>query len=445
MEPRIQYTTTSDGVSIAFATLGDGPPVVFSTRAWGDIHTYQTFEEFRPYRALANRGWRVIFYDGRGTGSSQRDAAAFDLNARLRDLEAVVEAVGCERFALSGYHTGGPSSMVYAALHPDRVSRLVLVNTFACGVDYHQCTPALRVALDLRHIAEDQWEFYTLAFANALTAFSNVERSQRLAATIRAGVSTKAWLADRDAFTETDVTDTLGAISMPTLVIHDQADTIGDFSAMGTKLASHISRARFVGTNEAVRAIDEFLREGDEPTGTATRDLASGTAIILFADIADSTAHTERMGDAAFRAKARDLDVSLRSIISEAGGATIDAKTLGDGVLATFPAASQGIDAALRCAAAGEALRLQLHVGLHAGDVIREEGNVFGGAVNIAARICALSSPGEVLVSRTVADLARTSAGVVFDDRGEHALKGVADPQRVYAVRWRADGSAGDA
>jgi class 3 adenylate cyclase len=141
------------------------------------------------------------------------------------------------------------------------------------------------------------------------------------------------------------------------------------------------------------------------------------------------------MGDAAFRERARALDASLRSIIAEGGGTTIDAKTLGDGVLATFPAASQAIDAALRCGAAGDAQGLPLHLGLHAGDVIREANNVFGGAVNIASRISALAAPGEVLVSRTVADLARTSAGVAFDDRGEHALKGIEEPQRVFAVR----------
>jgi hypothetical protein len=209
--------------------------------------------------------------------------------------------------------------MVYAAEHPDRVSQLVLVNTFACGVDYHQGAPALRVALDLRHIAEDQWEFYTLAFANALTAFSNAETSQRLAATIRAGVSTKAWLADRDAFLQTDVTDVLGRIVMPTLVIHDRADTIGDFSAMGSKLASRIPNARFITTSDAVGAIDEVLREREQQPNAVAADLASGTAIILFADIVDSTGLTEHMGDAAFRAAARALDISLRKIIAEAG------------------------------------------------------------------------------------------------------------------------------
>ena len=104
-------------------------------------------------------------------------------------------------------------------------------------------------------------------------------------------------------------------------------------------------------------------------------------------------------------------------------------------MLAVFTSARQAIEAALACAAAGNDATLPLHLGLHAGDVIREENNVYGGAVNIASRISGLSAPGEVLVSDTVRSLARTSAGVSFEDRGEHTLKGVAEPQRVFAVR----------
>jgi len=105
-----------------------------------------------------------------------------------------------------------------------------------------------------------------------------------------------------------------------------------------------------------------------------------------------------------------------------------------------FTSARQAIDCALRCNSAGESVGLQLHLGIHAGDVIREGNNVYGGAVNIAARIAAASAPGEVLVSDTVRGLARTSAGVVFDDRGEHELKGIEEPQRLFAVRGGADG-----
>ena len=171
-----------------------------------------------------------------------------------------------------------------------------------------------------------------------------------------------------------------------------------------------------------------------------TPDLPSGTAVIIFADIVDSTALTERLGDAAFRAKARDLDAALRTVIREHSGTPIEGKLLGDGVLAVFTSARQAIEAALACAHAGDEASLPLHLGLHAGDVIRESDpdgrdNVYGGAVNIASRIAGLSAPGEVLVSETVRSLARTSAGVRFEDRGEQSLKGVGEPVRVWAVR----------
>jgi class 3 adenylate cyclase/mannose-6-phosphate isomerase-like protein (cupin superfamily) len=165
----------------------------------------------------------------------------------------------------------------------------------------------------------------------------------------------------------------------------------------------------------------------------------AGTAIIFFADIADSVTLTERLGDAAFRERARELDGSLRTIIRDNTGTPIEGRLLGDGVLSTFTSASQAIAAALACGKAGDEAGLPLHLGLHAGDVIREEGNVYGGAVNIASRVAGEAAAGETLVSATVRDLARTSAGVTFEDRGERELKGIGEPVRVWAVRWRED------
>jgi class 3 adenylate cyclase len=160
--------------------------------------------------------------------------------------------------------------------------------------------------------------------------------------------------------------------------------------------------------------------------------MAGATAIVLFTDIADSTALTERMGDAAFRAAARTIDEGVRAAIRRYGGSPVDGKVLGDGVMGVFSSATQAINAATGCLAlSGD---LPLHIGLHAGDVIREADNVYGGAVNIASRICSLCEPGEILVSATIRELARTSAGVTFDDRGKHQLKGVEDAVRVFAV-----------
>jgi class 3 adenylate cyclase len=211
------------------------------------------------------------------------------------------------------------------------------------------------------------------------------------------------------------------------------------------RMAASVPNARFVqfdqeqvlafGGEASVQIIEQFLDE-DESDPQDEQSL-QGHAVILFADIADSTGLTERLGDSAFRDKARELDTSLRSLIRDTSGKPIEGKLLGDGVLAVFTSASAAIDCALRCGRAGDEAGLPLHLGIHAGDIIREENNVYGGAVNIASRISGLSAPGEVLVSDTVRSLARTSAGVDFEDRGDHTLKGVADPQRLFAVRAR--------
>ena len=240
------------------------------------------------------------------------------------------------------------------------------------------------------------------------------------------------------AWQEYDVTELLPQISAPTLVLHNKNNRLTPLAA-GQRIAAAIPGARFATFDDPTYAASEeivnsFLAElvaEPEPA----QGPPSGMTAILFADIADSTGLTERLGDAAFRAKARDLDAALRSVIRERSGTAIEGKLLGDGVLAVFTSARQAIEAALACARSGDDARLPLHLGLHAGDVIREDNNVYGGAVNIASRISGLSAPGEVLVSDIVRGLARTSAGARFEDRGEQSLKGVGEPVRVWAVR----------
>jgi len=460
MEPRIQYATTSDGVSIAYAVIGAGPPIVWPSGAIGDLHLYSSGVTplARITDTLVGLGWSVIRYDGRGMGSSERGNTDFSLDGRLRDLEAVIERTGAGCFALWGTRQGGPVAIAYAVQHPDRVSRLVLAVTYAKGADYYQSMPAWRVMLGAKTIAEGDWEYYSLALAHFFSGFREGDAANRLAAQYRAGISASAYFSYSKASEKIDVTDLLPLVNVPTLVVHITSTETTPLSNVELLrvLASRIPNARLVSTEAAIPVIDAVLREGEEQPATrpparpepkpalseAEREGPSGTAVILFADIVDSTVLTERLGDAAFRAKARDVAAALRSLIADGGGRTIEGPTLGDGVLATFTSARQAIEAALACGKAGASAEMPLHLGLHAGDVIRESdpdgrSNVYGGAVNIASRISGLSAPGEVLVSDIVRGLARTSAGVSFEDRGEQALKGVADPQRLFALRSR--------
>jgi class 3 adenylate cyclase/pimeloyl-ACP methyl ester carboxylesterase len=446
MEPRIQYAKTSDGVSIAYTVLGSGPAIIFPSSLFGNIHMYKSVggAGTRPYDTLVSLGWTVITYDGRGTGSSDRDIDDWSLGARMRDLETVVERAAPERFALCGERHGGLVSISYAVPHAQRLTCLILSNTFADGSAWRDVLPVGGSPQTPRE-AEDNWEYATLMLANAFVGFTDSERARRMAEAFRAGMTATDYIAFRNETETINVSDLLPQISVPTIVVFDRRlGALGRVGAITQRLAPPIPDARFVDTDNLAGVIDEFLRErGLLPTPQAQRadpsepraGIPTGMTAILFADIADSTALTERLGDAAFRAKARDLDAALRGVIRDHAGSCIDAKTLGDGVLATFVSARHAITAALACARAGDEAGLPLHLGLHAGDVIREDNNVFGGAVNIAARVSALAAPGEVLVSETIRSLARTSAGVRFEDRGEQKMKGVGEPVRVWAVR----------
>ena len=158
------------------------------------------------------------------------------------------------------------------------------------------------------------------------------------------------------------------------------------------------------------------------------------TAVIVFADIVGSTALMENMGDRAFYARSIELETRLRAAIRDNGGEPVEGRLLGDGVLAVFESAKDAILGSLDCAAAGQEMGLPLHVGIHAGDVIRDHRTIYGGAVCIAARVSEKCPPGEVLASETVRGLSRTSTEVEFIDRGEHALKGVSEPLKLWSI-----------
>ena len=438
MEPQIQYARTVDGVHIAYAMMGEGTPLVFSSNVWGDLQWYRHDDRCQhQVDGLVEAGWMVLRYDGRGAGSSDRDVTDYSLESRVIDLEAVVQHAGLERFALCGYGQGGSAAIVHSITHPDRVSHLILVNSFAHGAAYYDTIPAMRALITLNSMAEDQWEFFTNTLATAATGFEDAKRASRTARLFRSSMSSSAFMSYVNAAREIDVRPLLPLVKVPTLVIQDGAGFRTD--ALSRELAASIPGAYFVTADDYASELRQLVsgqKGGGHPRERRERAPSySGMAVILFTDIADSTALTERMGDAAFRASARALDERLRGAIESANGTPIEGKLLGDGVLATFTAARGAVDAARRCLELSRNVGMPLHIGIHAGDVIREDDNVYGGAVNIASRICGLCEPGEILVSATVRDLARTSAGVTFEDRGEHTLKGIVDPVRVFAVR----------
>jgi len=440
MEQQIRFCLSADGTRIAYADLGEGPSlvVVFSWPTNLDL----------DWEYPASRAWlekvaskqRFVRFDRRGVGASQRDVQDISMATQVADLAAVVNHLELEQFSLWGFGDGAAVGVVYAAQHPERLSRLILWDSYAHGPGF---APPDMIQ-SLAAFVVENWSMARRSIADTIFPTGPME-AQRWLSHLMSESMTADMAASYIRFQfGADIRSELPRVRTPTLVFHRRGDRIVPIRA-GQEAASLIADARFValegdigysfyGESAHVAIVEEFLREGVEGERQKAA-IPSGTAVILFADVADSTALTERLGDAAFRAKAHDLDGALRTVIGEHAGTPIEGKLLGDGVLAVFTSAAKAIEAALACGRAGADGGLPLHLGIHAGDVIREDDNVYGGAVNIASRISGLSAPGEVLVSRTVADLARTSAGVRFEDRGEQSLKGVGEAVRVWAVR----------
>jgi len=430
MEPQIQYAKTSDGVSIAYAMAGEGRPLI-NMQPPGFTHAELGWDLFAEiWQPMLGKKYRAVTYDSRGSGLSDRSAVDFSMEAMIRDLEAVVERSGFESFVLASWATAVPIAVTYAVAHPERVSHLILIDGFATFSDFAQ-SPVYKAGVPL---LDADWVIFTETFAQVLWTWADPEVRLQYAEFMRACCEPEAMRAAWKSWESRDVTALLSSVAAPTLIVHNKNNRFFPVDA-GQRLAAAVPNARLTLIDDMTYAavpnlIDAFVGEGQQREPA----LPSGMTAILFADIVDSTALTERLGDAGFRAKARDLDGSLRGIIRDSGGTPIEGKLLGDGVLAVFTSARQAIEAALGCGRSGDDAGLPLHLGLHAGDVIREENNVYGGAVNIASRISGLSAPGEVLVSETVRSLARTSAGVRFEDRGQQVLKGVGEAVRVWAV-----------
>lgn len=437
MEPTIRYVRSADGTRLATWTFGVGPPLVFvAPPAFGTMEVlWEVPDARRGFELLAARR-TVVAYDHRGFGLSDHDVDDFSFDTVVHDLEAVVGTLGDSSYDLLARATAGPVGIRHAARTP-AVRRLILNFAVARGRDMR--LNARRRAL--APLVEIDFDLYCETMA--LVDFGWTELGHRMAEVGKRGGAAAmraAWNARRtwDAF------DDLPRVTCPTLVQHHRAGEESIAFQRAREVAAALPNARLA-VREGPRAIQlifmddpeaqvrEFLEFLDGDVVPA-KMRPSGTAVILFVDVVDSTALTERLGDADFRERARALHDELRRSIVDAGGTPVRGRLLGDGVLATFTSAAEAITAARACRDTGAARGLPLHLGIHAGDVVREEGDVYGGAVNVAARIASASAAGEILVSDVIRGLARTSAGVAFEDRGVATLKGVADPQQLYAV-----------
>jgi len=389
MEERIQYARTKDGVSIAYSTAGEGlavvqaPPIPFS-----QVQLGQAIPEDSQWWALS--GSRRVRYDARGTGLSDRDVTDFSLDTMVSDLEAVVDDLGLQRFALWGFITSGPIVIAYAARYPERVSHLILWSAWARTSDVLQESQAK----GLLALAQTDWELFTETAAHAFFGWSIGDLAHRAAVFMREGITPEATVAMIAALTDSDVTALLPEVRAPTVVFHSKEAPLPDIS-VARELASGIPNARFVvleGTaagsfpEEADSALRQFLGFGLRHPPEPAR-AAGGLATILFTDIVSSTEMTQRLGDAKAQELLRAHNAIVRDALAARGGTEI--KHTGDGIMASFPTASGALECALAIqrgvATRGDA-SLAVHVGVNAGEPVAEESDLFGTAVQLASR-----------------------------------------------------------
>jgi pimeloyl-ACP methyl ester carboxylesterase len=425
---------------IAYQTVGSGSvDLILLPGAFSHVeHQWEEPSFARFLRRLASFS-RLIVFDVRGTGLSDRAAELPTLEEQIDDVLAVLDAVGSERAALFGLSQGGGLAALFAAAHPDRTSALVLFGAYARSTQADDFpwgrTPEQYETL--MRTADEAWGTGAFLPLVAPTVAEDESFKRWWARLERLSGSPGAILAFLRAQREADVRHVLPAIRVPTLILQRRDDAYRD-PGHGPYLAATIPGAKYVelsgrdnlpyvGDQDAVLdEVEEFLtgvRHGPEP------DRVLST--VLFTDIVGSTERAAELGDRSWRDLLERHDALVRRELERGRGREVE--TAGDGFLATFDGPARAIRCAQAIAERVRDLGLEVRSGLHTGEIELAGDHVRGIAVHIGARAAALAGPGEVFVTSTVKDLVAGS-GIEFEHRGEHALKGVPGAWRIFLV-----------
>ncbi|MEJ7894012.1 MAG: adenylate/guanylate cyclase domain-containing protein [Solirubrobacteraceae bacterium] len=441
MKPQTRYTTARDGRVIAWTMIGDGPldllyvPASISAteQLWEHPTVMSFFERLSSF-------CRLILYDRRGSGMSERLQDAASLEEQVDDVHAVLDAAGSERAAILATYEGGAMAMLFAASAPERSGALILYATMArmsAAPGYEFAWPDADRQATMNAI-NAEWGVGTGMFARFAPGYANdrgmtewFARLQRLA--MDPTYAAKVMVMNGSV----DVRGVLASIQAPTLVLHRRHDA-GFDNRHSAYLAEHIPNARlaildgedslpFLGDSDSVLGeIQEFL------TGArAEREPDRILSTVLFTDICRSTERAAELGDARWRALLEQHDSAVRTQLARHRGRAV--KSVGDGVLATFDGPARAIRAAHGIAEDVGRIGLDVRAGLHTGECEVMGDDVGGLAVHIAARVVASAQAREVLVSNTVKDLV-VGSGLRFDDRGEHELRGVPGTWRLWSA-----------
>jgi class 3 adenylate cyclase len=443
--PETRFTRSADGTSLAYQVSGEGPlDVVFFGGEAMPVDLLWDDPVFLRLSKRLGRFSRTVWAESRGAGASEGDfRAALVGEGSDADVLAVLDAtVGTRPAALVGWGAPGGRTIQFSAAHPERVSALVLVNSFAHYVreeDYPYGIPRATLDQVLAALKEGR---DTGAIVEIVAPSRVADEGFRAwwARAQRLGVSAHQVADAARVTSERDLRPLLGAVSVPTLVLHREGNRYIRLGA-GRYLAEHIPGARLVAlpgadheffagdVDSVVDEIEEFL--------TGVRSGAEGdvfTATVLFTDIVGSTEHQARVGAGKWSRLADEHDAVTRAALLRYRGREV--KTTGDGVLATFDATARALRCATEIIAAAKDLGLQLRAGVHTGEIEVRGDDLGGLAVSIAKRVCDLAPPGQVLVSETVR-INMLGTGVKFDDRGKHELRGVPGAWPLYAIATR--------
>ncbi len=441
MQPQTRYAKSGD-VYIAYQVVGDAPlDLVLVLGGVTHLEYWWEFPDFaRILRRLASFS-RLILFDKRGTGLSDRMSGAATLEERMDDVRAVLDAVGSERAALVGVSEGGPMCALFAATYPTRTSALVLYGTvakFTADEGYPWGWPPEMLdqivegaVASWGHVDSPMLAFLAPSLAGDPRLREVWARFERQAA------SPGAFAALMHMNAEIDIRHVLPTIRVPTLVLHRTGDAVVAVG-QGRYLAEHIPAAKYVelagadhlpiaGDSDAIfDAVEEFLtgaRHVEEPD----RLLAT----VLFTDIVGSTERAAELGDRRWLRLLDEHHAVVRRELARFRGSEV--KTTGDGFLATFDGPARAVRCARSIVEEIRRLGLEVRTGLHTGECEMVGDDVRGIAVHTAARVAAAAASGEVLVSSTVKDLV-AGAGITFVERGTRALKGVPGQWRLFAV-----------
>ena len=431
--PEIEYTRSGD-VAIAYQTFGDGPRdlvlvPMFSNLVfpWFNSDWRQMYERFASFS-------RLIMFDKRGTGLSDRPRDLGPIETSMDDIRAVLDAVGADRATLVGMGEGGQTCAVFAATYPERTEALVLLNTPARAVsagDYPYGIPEDEWRAHLRTVRQRWGEReYLEAQAREINPAADDGFLDWFVTCQRFCASPGAALTFLRVYGETDLREMLPTIRVPTLALYrpEHRDQMIDLA--GRVRGAHaleIEGQGFSVFEAMTREVEAFLsnREAEPVPDTVL-------ATIMFTDIVGSTERAAALGDRAWRDLLREHHTLVRRELARFRGKELD--TAGDGFFAIFDGPARAISCARAIVSALGEVDLAVRAGVHTGECELQDGKVTGIAVNIGARVASAAGPGEVLVSGTVKDLVAGS-GIEFQERGTHELKGVPGEWRLYAAR----------